>query len=89
MTKHKEQRHFTHGASSAMADAAGDVSPQPQDHKPDSPHAQRVTPLKAGEKHDQLAAKTAASESRAEARLDEGVEESFPASDPVSTHHIT
>jgi hypothetical protein len=38
---------------------------------------------------DQLADKEAVSEDRQEALLDEGVEESFPASDPVSVHHIT
>ena len=42
-----------------------------------------------GEKMDQLAEKDAASEDRQEALLDEGIEESFPASDPVSAKHIT
>jgi hypothetical protein len=72
-----------------MADAAADAAPRHQDHLPDSPHTQPAPPLGEHEKHDQLAEKTAVSESRKEARIDEGVEESFPASDPASAHHIT
>ena len=82
-------RHFTHGSGSAMADAATEGAPRKEDHLPDAPHAKRVEPLRDGETPDQLAEKVAVSESRKEARLDEGVEESFPASDPVSAHHIT
>ena len=82
-------RHFTHGAGGAMADAAPEGSPHRKDHLPDSPYARRVKPLKPGETPDQLADKLAACEDRDEARLDEAVEESFPASDPVSAHHIT
>lgn len=84
-----ETRHFTHGAGGAMADAATDGTHRPEDHSPDAPYAKPATPLRAAEKPDQLAEKTAVSESRDEARLDEGVEESYPASDPVSAHHIT
>ena len=43
-----------------------------------------MTPLGAGETPDQLTGKTAYAESRQEALLDEAVEETFPASDPVS-----
>ena len=85
----EEPRHFTHGAGGAMADAAPEGAPRPEDHRPDAPHSQQVRPLKEGEKHDQLADKEAAVGDRDEARLDEGIEESFPASDPTSAHHIT
>jgi hypothetical protein len=84
-----EGRHFTHGAGGAMADAATEASPRKDDHAPDSPHAKAAKPLGPNETHDQLAQKEAASEDRDEARVDEGVEESFPASDPPSAHHIT
>ena len=84
-----ERRHFTHGHGGAMADAATDASPKKRDHAPDSPHAKPAKPLPAHEKHDQLAEKEAACEDRDEARVDESVEESFPASDPPSAHHIT
>jgi hypothetical protein len=85
----EEPRRFTHGAGGAMADAAIEASPRHEDHTPDAPHSRPIEPLATNEKPDQLAAKEAASENREEARLDEGVEESFPASDPVSAHHIT
>jgi len=84
-----EDRHFSHGAGGAMADAATEASPRHEDHLPDSPHSRPAPPLCPDEKHDQLAEKEAASEDRDEARVDEAVEESFPASDPPSAHHIT
>lgn len=83
------KRHFTHGSGGAMADAAVDLSVRRKDHLPSSPHARKAKPLQPGQKPDQLADKAAHSENRQEALLDEGVEESFPASDPVSVHHIT
>jgi len=85
----QEVRHFTHGAGGAMADAAAEASPRHADHLPDSPHSQAAPLLASDEKPDQLAEKEAVSENREEARLDEGLEESFPASDPPSAHHIT
>jgi hypothetical protein len=87
--RRKEPRHFTDGASGAMADAATEAAPRKDDHAPDSPHARPAPPLAKHEKHDQLAEKEAVSEDREEARVDEGVEETFPASDPPSAHHIT
>ena len=51
--------------------------------------ARPITPPPDGEKVDHLADKMERAESRQEALLDEGVEESFPASDPVSVKHIT
>ncbi len=84
-----EPRHFTHGTSAAMADTAADGVPRQDDRDPDAPHSREAEPLAPGETPDQLAEKEAVSEDRQEALLDEGVEESFPASDPVSAHHIT
>ena len=56
------------------------------DHDPATPHAHRV-PREEG-KPDQLK-KIRPDESRQEALVDEGVEETFPASDPVSAKRIT
>ena len=85
----EKQRHFTHGAGGAMADAATDAAPRHKDHLPDSPSTRPAPPLAEDEKPDQLADKEAVSEDREEARIDEGIEESFLASDPVSGYHIT
>ena len=68
---------------------------QPQGHNPDhqqaSPEdvaaARKVKP-KPG-KPDQLDEEARHAESRQEALVDEGVEETFPASDPVSVKRIT
>ncbi|HWA60346.1 MAG TPA: hypothetical protein VG939_03180 [Caulobacteraceae bacterium] len=84
-----EPRHFTHGASGAMADAAPAGDPRPDENLPDAPYSRKVEPLGENEKPDQLAKKEAVSKNRREALLEEGLEESFPASDPVSAHHIT
>ena len=84
----EEPRHFTHGTSAAMADTAAAGAPSQEDKRSDAPHSREAAPLAEGENHDQLAEKEAISEDRQEALLDEGVEESFPASDPPSVHHI-
>lgn len=56
----------------------------------DTPHARPAEDrLAADEKPDQLAKKEAKSEDRQEALIDEAVEETFPASDPVSAKRIT
>ncbi|HEY2660021.1 MAG TPA: hypothetical protein VGI79_09890 [Caulobacteraceae bacterium] len=55
----------------------------------DTPYARRIKPPKPGETTDHLADKVKQSENRQEALLDEALEESFPASDPVSAKHIT
>jgi len=62
---------------------------RPGDRNPDAPHSRPTEPPKSHEKIDHLAEKVARAESREEALLDEGIEESFPASDPVSAKHIT
>ena len=55
----------------------------------EGPHARKVAPLKDHEKPDQLAHREHEAEDRQEALLDEGLEESFPGSDPVSVKRIT
>jgi hypothetical protein len=57
--------------------------------KEDTPTSRQVEPMPEGEKHDQLAEHVDEAEDRQEALLDEGLEESFPASDPVSVKRIT
>jgi hypothetical protein len=58
-----------------------------EDCDPETPHAKRA-PREDG-KPDQLAEKTREANSRQEALVDEGLEETFPASDPVSVKRIT
>ncbi|WP_333590480.1 hypothetical protein [Brevundimonas sp.] len=57
------------------------------DNDPDTPYARRA-PREHG-KPDQLEAETDQAENRQEALIDEGLEESFPASDPISVKRIT
>lgn len=73
-----------------------DVAPQDEkaamtqdkrDRDPETPHAVRAEPLKG--KPDQLEPLTVQAETRQEALIDEGLEETFPASDPVSAKRIT
>jgi hypothetical protein len=85
----KSDRHFTHGSSAATADAATEASVRPEDRQINAPSARRTRPLDPDGKHDQLADKEASSEDRQEALLDEGIEETFPGSDPVSVKRIT
>lgn len=55
-----------------------------------TPHAARAKDSKTkAVKPDQLAEAARKAESRQEALLDEGIEETFPASDPVSAKRIT
>lgn len=53
----------------------------------DAPHAKRAKPETG--KPDQLCEEDRKAENRQEALIDEGIEESFPASDPVSVKRIT
>lgn len=57
------------------------------DHDPDTPHARKAERLHG--KPDQLNEKHENAEDRQEALIDEGVEETFPASDPVSAKKIS
>ncbi len=58
-----------------------------RDSDQDTPHASRTKD--EGGKPDQLNEDKRQCESRQEALLDEGIEETFPASDPVSAKRIT
>lgn len=85
-----DDRHFARGTSSSTADMAADGEVSREDKSFDAPHAREADePLREGEKHDQLADKVETAENRQEALLDEGLEESFPGSDPVSVKRIT
>lgn len=89
-TEDGDKRHFTHGTAASTADMASEGKVRPEDRHIDAPHAREAKrPLADNEKHDQLAGKVAKSENRQEALLDEGLEESFPGSDPVSVKRIT
>ncbi len=59
------------------------------ERKVHAPHAKPAEPLPEGEKPDQLVSKSSEEQDRQEDLLDEGLEESFPASDPVSVKRIT
>lgn len=85
----KKDRANSHGSGGAAADSAVEGKPSMEDRHIETPHARPAEPLAEGEKHDQLADKAAQAEDRQEALLDEGIEESFPASDPVSAKRIT
>ena len=89
--KHKDHKADAQpkGQSGALADAAPQGGIAAEDRFLDTANARRVEPLGEDEVPDQLADKAAAAEDRQEALLDEGVEETFPASDPVSAKHIT
>ena len=70
-----------------MTDAPpGSGRPRDPDLDTDTPHARPAERLEG--KPDQLNEKHGGAEDRQEALLDEGVEETFPASDPVSATRI-
>ena len=58
-----------------------------EDCDPETPHARKAAPEHG--KPDQLRETERDSEDRQEALVDEGLEETFPASDPVSAKRIT
>lgn len=64
-----------------------DKTTRDPDHDENTPHARRAAPMR--DDHDQLHKKEKDAEDRQEALIDEGVEETFPASDPVSAKRIT
>ncbi len=88
-TEQEARRAFSHGSGGANADMAVEAAPVHEDRHIDVPHAREVEPLKAGEKHDHMAAREKSAEDRQEALLDEAIEETFPGSDPISPKHIT
>ena len=67
--------------------------PDTEPHTTKTDHDTDVAPARKAErehgKPDQLKTHTDQAENRQEALLDEGLEESFPASDPVSAKRIT
>lgn len=69
------------------ADDAAPGRPRDADNDTNTPHARHAERLEG--KPDQLKDKEACAEDRQEALIDEGVEETFPASDPVSAKRIT
>lgn len=75
MTDHKQE---THGAPNASRDP---------DHDVNTSHARRIDPTEDG--HDPLHEKRQSGEDRQEALVDEALEETFPASDPVSVKRVT
>ena len=76
--------NFERGSSGAGADMAVEGRPNRADYAPDAPATRAVPPLADGDKPDQLKDKVAAVGDRAEALVDEAIEETFPASDPIS-----
>ncbi|WP_235536653.1 hypothetical protein [Phenylobacterium sp. Root700] len=82
------ERYIIAGSGGAAADSAVEGRPH-GDHRSDAPHSRPIAALGENEKPDQLAEKQQYSEDRQEALLDEGLEESFPSSDPVSVKRIT
>ena len=84
-----EGRHFTHGTSAATSDMAVDGQVRHDDKSVHAPHSRPIDPPASDDKVDHLADKVERAESRQEALIDEGVEESFPASDPPSVKRIT
>lgn len=88
-TRKDEKRAFSHGSGGAAADSAVEGRAKLEDRHIEVPYSRPAKTLKDDEKHDQLAEKAAESENRQEALLDEGLEESFPGSDPVSVKRIT
>jgi hypothetical protein len=73
------------------ADKGEEAPVEPATPKPDADGAggPAVTASRERGTPDQLAPHVAAAEDRQEALIDEGVEETFPASDPVSAKRIT
>ena len=67
--------------------SSADATERGPDHDVDTPHARKAERLHG--KPDQLNEKHGDAEDRQEALIDEGVEETFPASDPVSAKKIT
>ena len=83
-------RAFSHSSGGAAADSAVEGRPKLADRHAGVPPTRIAKhPLIDDEINDQLAEKVALAENRQEALLDEGLEEGFPASDPVSVKRIT
>ena len=85
-----EERAFERGSGGANADMAVEPEPVSSDAHQNTPHARPAQDtIGREEKPDQLAGKQREGESRQDALTDEAVEETFPASDPISPKRIT
>lgn len=83
-----ESRSYpSRGAGASKADSG--ATPICHDGEENADYAKRARTLAPDEKPDQLADKARPVEDRQDALMDEAVEETFPASDPVSPKHIT
>jgi len=65
------------------------MTEQRKDDDANAPSSRPAAPLPDGQKPDQLTRDGRKAESRQEALVDEAVEETFPASDPIAPKHIT
>ncbi len=65
------------------------MTDQRNDNDPNGPSSRPATPVPEGHKPDQLNKDDRKAETRQEALVDEAVEETFPASDPIAPKHIT
>ncbi len=89
-TEEEAKRSFSHGSGAAASDMASDPSKAVEEHRhAESPHIRPAEPLPQGEKVDHMAQREAEAEDRQEALLDEAIEETFPASDPIAPKRIT
>lgn len=88
MSEEADRIDLERSAGAANADAAPAAAPTERDGDAEGAHARRAEAGQGGA--DQLADKARETKGdRQEALLDEGVEETFPASDPVSVKRIT
>ncbi|MDP3404458.1 MAG: hypothetical protein Q8S03_07185 [Brevundimonas sp.] len=71
----------------SSAPTSASMSGTDRDDDSKTPHARPAEPMRPD--HDQLHARQKTAEDRQEALIDEAVEETFPASDPVSAKRIT
>lgn len=82
-----DRTHIQPDAAGAQnADAAPGRSPEPRDSDPNAEPYRPADRIAVDEKPDQLKHDA---ESRTEGLVDEGVEETFPASDPATGKNIT
>ena len=89
-TEQEAKRAFSHGSSGATSDMASDPHKAVEEHRSvDAPPTRPARRLPDGQKHDAMAEREAKAEDRQEALLDEAIEETFPASDPISPKRIT
>jgi hypothetical protein len=65
------------------------MTEQRKDDAANAPSSHPAEPISKGQKPDQLDREGRKAESRQEALVDEAVEETFPASDPIAPKHIT